>query len=238
MSWDPRTEKVEVHYKGFCNPWGHVWDNQGNEFETDGAGFQGLTWCIPGAMYFTYENGRKIAPSISPGSYPKFASLEIIYSPHFPADWQGSFITCDFRAHRIVHFGLNDLRKNDPPKSGFITQELPDLVRTTDVSFRPIDVRLGPDGALYVADWSNPVINHGEVDFRDPRRDHTSGRIWRITRKGAPLEPWGERKPGPVVTAPPLAPVAQRIVSDDPRTRLLAMRELARTQTVEVPTSC
>jgi putative heme-binding domain-containing protein len=184
-------------------------------------------------MYFTYENGRKIAPSISPGSYPKFASLEIIQSPHFPADWQGSFITCDFRAHRIVHFGINDLTKNDPPKSGFITQELPDLVRTTDVSFRPIDVRLGPDGALYVADWSNPVINHGEVDFRDPRRDHTSGRIWKITHKGTPLQPWGARKPGPVVTAAPKAPAETRIADANPRTRLEAMRDLARTPTVE-----
>ena len=111
-------------------------------------------------------------------------------------------------------------------------------MRTTDVSFRPIDVRLGPDGALYVADWSNPVINHGEVDFRDPRRDHTSGRIWRITRKGGPLHPW----PGPnTPPAPDLAfalglPInrlTERIASDDPRTRLLAMRELARTPTVE-----
>ncbi len=190
MSWDPRTERVEVHYKGFCNPWGHVWDEHGEEFFTDGAGFQGVAWGIQGAQYFTYENARKICPSISPGSYPKFASLEIIRSPHFPADWQGSLITCDFRAHRLVHFGLNDLSQNTPPRSGYITTELPDLVRTSDLSFRPIDVQLGPDGALYVADWSNPVINHGEVDFRDPRRDHHQGRIWKITQQHVPLLPW------------------------------------------------
>ena len=165
MEWDPRTEKVEVQSKGFCNPWGHVWDQNGQQFITDGAGFQGITWAIPGGMFFTYENARKICPSISPGSYPKFCSLERIQSPHFPQDWQGSMITCDFRAHRIVHFAVNDLSKGDPAQSGYITKELPDLVRTSDVSFRPIDVRLGPDGALYVADWSNPVINHGEVDF-------------------------------------------------------------------------
>jgi putative heme-binding domain-containing protein len=191
ISWDPRTEKVEVHFKGFCNPWGHVWDDHGQSFITDGAGFQGVTWGIPGAMYFTYEHGQKLCPSVSPGSYPKFCSLEIIQSPHFPADWQGSLITCDFRAHRIVHFGLNDLSlAKENPTSGYITVEQPDLVRTSDLSFRPIDVRLGPDGALYVADWSNPVINHGEVDFRDPRRDHHMGRVWKITRKDAPLEKW------------------------------------------------
>src|SRR5882762_5302462 len=63
---------------------------------------------------------------------------------------------------------------------------MPDLVRTTDVAFRPIDVKLGPDGALYIADWSNPIIQHGEVDFRDPRRDRVHGRIWRVTCKGRP----------------------------------------------------
>ena len=46
---------------------------------------------------------------------------------------------------------------------------------------------MGPDGAIYIADWYNPIIQHGEVDFRDPRRDHTRGRIWRVTAKGRPL---------------------------------------------------
>ena len=46
---------------------------------------------------------------------------------------------------------------------------------------------MGPDGAIYIADWYNPIIQHGEVDFRDPRRDVTHGRIWRVTAKGRPL---------------------------------------------------
>ena len=48
---------------------------------------------------------------------------------------------------------------------------------------------MGPDGALYIADWYNPIIQHGEVDFRDPRRDHDHGRIWRVAAKGRPLVP-------------------------------------------------
>ncbi|HEV7866528.1 MAG TPA: hypothetical protein VGO90_02525, partial [Chthoniobacteraceae bacterium] len=191
FAYDPRTERVEVLFKGFCNPWGHAWDQWGQSFLTDGAGFQGITWGIPGAMYFTYENGRKIAPSISPGNYPKFCGLELIHSPHFPAEWQGNAITCDFRAHRIVRFAIEDLSLDkENPRSGYVTKEQPDLLRTSDVSFRPIDVKHGPDGALYIADWSNPVINHGEVDFRDPRRDKHMGRIWRVTKKDAPLVKW------------------------------------------------
>ena len=61
--------------------------------------------------------------------------------------------------------------------------------RKSHVAFRPIDVKMGPDGALDIADWYNPIIQHGEVDFRDPRRDHTHGRIWRVTAKNRPLVP-------------------------------------------------
>jgi putative heme-binding domain-containing protein len=217
LAWDPRTEKVEVFCKGLWNTWGHQFDKWGQSFQTDGAGSTGITWSYPGATFAAFEGSRRTMPSISPGSYPKFAGLELVYSPHFPADWQGNAITCDFRAHRIVRFGITDLAaavdketrgqgdkgKAPPlppspsplvppssPSAGYVTSEQPDLVRTSDVSFRPIDVKLGPDGALYIADWSNPVINHGEVDFRDPRRDHTHGRIWRITKKDAPVVKW------------------------------------------------
>lgn len=233
LAYDPRTERTEVHAKGWCNPWGHAWDEWGQEFVTDGAGGQGISWLIPGAMYFTYENARRICPSISPGSYPKFCGLELVRSPLFPADWQGNAITCDFRAHRIVRFQINDL---GPEKSGYVTKELPAPVTTTDATFRPIDVKHGPDGALYIADWTNPIINHGEVDFRDPRRDHVNGRIWRLAPKGkAPLA-WNSHS-----TAPPEAMPKGRKISEarglirDPhsRVRLEAMRALSRIPTAE-----
>jgi glucose/arabinose dehydrogenase len=178
--FNPSTYRLEVFTKGGCNPWGHAWDDYGNSFFTDGAGFQGVSYCVPGAMYFTYAGARRELQSISPGSYPKFAGLEVVRSPQFPEDWQGDFITCDFRAHRVVHF------KYSEAGAGFQTKEMPDLLRSTNVTFRPIDVKFGPDGALYVADWSNPIIQHGEVDFRDPRRDKEHGRVWRVTAKGRP----------------------------------------------------
>ncbi|MES2657611.1 MAG: PVC-type heme-binding CxxCH protein [Verrucomicrobiota bacterium] len=181
MRFDPRAGKLETVFYGWLNAWGHQFDRFGQSFVTDGAGVGGINWGVPGAMYTTYANAPKVLDSVSPGSYPKFAGLEIIESPHFPADWQGNLITCDFRAHRIVRFGLAD------QGAGYAAQEIGDLVRTDDVNFRPIDVKTGPDGALYIADWSNPIINHGEVDFRDPRRDREHGRIWRVTKKGGAL---------------------------------------------------
>jgi putative heme-binding domain-containing protein len=178
----PPTMELGIFLRGFCNPWGHQFDAFGQSFVTDGAGSSGLNYGLPGATFFTYANMRRELKSISPGSYPKFCGLEIIRSPHFPPEWQGNAITCDFRAHRVVRFAIEE------SGAGFAAREVADVLRSTNVTFRPIDAKLGPDGALYLADWSNPIIQHGEVDFRDPRRDHEHGRIWRITVKGRPLD--------------------------------------------------
>ncbi len=180
--FDPRDEKMEILYRGWVNAWGHQFDEFGQSFVTDGAGFNGVSWAVPGATYRTLAPARRELASVSPGAYPKFSGIEIIRSAAFPDDWQGDIITSDFRAHRVVRFKISE------QGSSFITREMPDVMRTTDSTFRPLDTKLGPDGALYIADWSNPIIQHGEVDFRDPRRDKGHGRIWRITAKGrAPL---------------------------------------------------
>lgn len=177
--FNPDTWAFDIFTKGGCNPWGHHWDQYGNQFFTDGAGFKGVYHAMEGGTYFTYSDMRREGESISPGAYPKFCSLEVVRSPAFPEAWQGQLVTCDFRAHRLVRFALREVG------STFETVEQPDLLRSTNVTFRPIDLRFGPDGALYVADWSNPIIQHGEVDFRDPRRDKEHGRIWRIRGKAA-----------------------------------------------------
>jgi len=171
---------MEIPFRGWINAWGHQFDEYGQSFVTDGAGSTGISWAVPGATYFTLAPFRRALQSVSTGRFPKFCGIEIIRSAHFPDDWQGDVITCDFRAHRVVHFKFSE------QAAGFTTKEMPELIRTTDETFRPIDAKLGPDGALYIADWSNPIIQHHAVDFRDPRRDKEHGRIWRITAKGRP----------------------------------------------------
>ncbi|MFM2199367.1 MAG: hypothetical protein RLZZ505_2799 [Verrucomicrobiota bacterium] len=179
--FDSRKVSLQHGFYGLWNSWGHQFDKYGQSFLTDGAGGTGINWGMPGATYEAFAGAEKILGGVSPGRYPKFCGLEIIESSHFPADWQGNMITCDFRAHRIARFSITD------QGAGYVTQQLGDLLRTDSVNFRPIDVKLGPDGALYIADWSNPIINHGEVDFRDPRRDREHGRIWRVAKKDSPL---------------------------------------------------
>lgn len=180
--YEPSTVKLNVYCRGQVNPWGIAWDNWGQTFETDGAGGEGIVFAFPGSAFQSAVGYDKVLPGMNPGS-PKYASLEIVTSRAMPADWQGTFLTNDFRANRICHFRLTD------SGSGFVSRQLPDFITTPDRDFRPVDIKMGPDGAIYIADWYNPIIQHGEVDFRDPRRDHVHGRIWRVTYRGmAPLK--------------------------------------------------
>ena len=177
--YNPSSMRMEILFRGLWNSWGHQFDAYGQSFLTDGAGFAGIGYAFPGAAFNPAPKTRRVMELISPGNYPKFASLEIVYGDTYPAEWQGSIVTCDFRANRVTRFSVSE------NGAGFVTKQEDDLLRTAASTFRPIDVKQGPDGALYIADWSNPIINHGEVDFRDERRDRWHGRIWRVAWKGA-----------------------------------------------------
>ncbi len=176
----PETMQLEVFARGWVNPWGHEFDRWGQSFVTDGAGGEGINYAFPGACFTTAADAPRILNGFNPGS-PKDCSIEILSGRQMPESWRGNIITNDFRAHRVCRYVVTD------DGSAYSSKEMPELIKTNHPAFRPIDCKMGPDGALYIADWYNPIIQHGEVDFRDPRRDHTHGRIWRVTAKGRPL---------------------------------------------------
>jgi len=178
--YDPQTLRLNIFAKGLINPWGHRFGRWGQSFLTDGAGREGINYAFPGATFTSWAGSEKIIHGLNPGQ-PKESGLEVVSGRHLPKKWQGNLITNDFRANRINRFVLTE------QGSGYTSKQADDILWSDDVAFRPVDVSVGPDGALYVLDWYNPIIQHGEVDFRDPRRDHQHGRIWRITAKDEPL---------------------------------------------------
>lgn len=182
--YNTATNDLSVFARGWINAWGHAFDKYGQSFVTDGAGGEGINHVVPGAYYATAQgpHASRILHGLNPGS-PKYCGLEIVSGRHFPDDWQGNLITNDFRGHRVCRFVLSE------DGSTYSSREMPELIKSNHPAFRPIDVKMGPDGAIYIADWYNPIIQHGEVDFRDPRRDKTHGRIWRVTAKNRPLVP-------------------------------------------------
>ncbi len=179
-SFRPEIEHLEVFSRGLVNPWGEAFDQWGQAFATDGAGGSGMNYIFPESAHMTAVGASKVIPGLNNGT-PKNTAAEVIYSSHFPKDWQGSVITNDYRANRTVRYEIK------PLKSGYQSKEVQTVLQSDHRSYRPVDSKIGPDGALYVVDWYNPIIAHGEVDFHHPSRDRLHGRIWKLTKKGQPL---------------------------------------------------
>jgi putative heme-binding domain-containing protein len=220
----PETGQLELFCRGQVNPWGHVIDKWGQSFTSDGAYSEGINYAFPGATFFWAKEDDwtkdypRILKGLNPGQ-PKHAGIEIISGRHFPDDWQGTMALPDFRGNRINRFVVTD------NGSGYLSKQVEDVIKTTHRSFRPVDLKMGPDGALYIADWYNPIIQHGEVDFRDARRDHTHGRIWRLAWKNRPLVP------RPKIAGASIDELAGMLKAPEDWTRFFVKREMRERRT-------
>lgn len=203
----PRSRKLEAYPTGMpLNPWGTAFTKDGQPIMVAGAA--GMFWARPmeievpelprvgaspstnketeGLPYFLL--GRFMLPHsgqiIKTDGLRKFCGVDIVGNAHWPTEMQEEIITGGFFENAIYRHKLRD----DPEApSGFEAIEQPPLITSSSVAFRPVDVRFGPEGALYIADWYDPIIGHYQASFRHPNRDKKHGRIWRMTAKGKSL---------------------------------------------------
>ncbi len=196
----PRELRLEGFFGGGmagANCWGVAFDDFGQVFHKSGDRPHGY-WTVPGMVRgasptgssstrdanASYANTPEQYHSVGPlfDTSPKTTALDIIGTRALPDDIQGCALIGGY-------FGaLVELHRFQDAGSGFKTTQLPRLVKSTDNAFRPVDVSGGPDGAIYLADWYNPVIGHYQASYADPQRDRTHGRIWRVSAKGrAPI---------------------------------------------------
>jgi glucose/arabinose dehydrogenase/lysophospholipase L1-like esterase len=181
--WEPRTKKFDVFVSyGFANPWGHYIDRFGQNFVADASG---------GANYYgTAFSGQVIYPQkhggmkqFFPTQWRPTCGCELVYNRHFPDDTQGDYLlNNDIGFQGILRYRVKE------DGSGFSGTPVEPLLKSSDPNFRPVALQFGPDGALYVVDWFNPLVGHMQHSLRDPNRDHTRGRIWRITYPSRPLQ--------------------------------------------------
>lgn len=191
--FDPTRQKVETFISyNFANPWGHCWDRWGQNFVADasgGANYFGTAFSLRtknyegeddfGPFKFVY---RKQMEQFFKKRVRPTAGCEIVSSRHFPPEAQGNYLLNNCIGFQGV---LQHTVKEDG--SGFVGEEIEPILFSSDRNFRPTDLQFGPDGALYVVDWFNPLIGHMQHNLRDPNRDHSHGRIWRVTYPDRPL---------------------------------------------------
>ena len=180
--FEPLTHRFETYVSyGFANPHGHVFDKWGQDFVTDGTGNVNY--------YGTGFSGHVDFPNKHKGYQPYFhqryrpcPGTAIISSPVFPEDMQGNLM--DLNVIGFQGIGQYKISEKD---SGFVGTEVEPIIQSDDPNFRPVAAAIGPDGAIYFLDWQNPLIGHLQHHLRDPNRNHTHGRIYRIAYEGRPL---------------------------------------------------
>ena len=173
--------RVEHTTHGRINPFGLAYDELGYLYSTD-CHTSPLYQLIRGADYTQWgkEEGMGFAPDMKPLENEATALAGIAYyaDVKFPAEFQSNFYIGDAVASRVYRNSYSF--KGSSP----VGKKEGDFVLSEDPWFRPVDVKLGPDGALYIADFYNSIIGHYEVPLNHPKRDKIRGRIWRITYKG------------------------------------------------------
>ena len=193
---DPRTMKLR-HYvtPGYGNPWCYVYDGWGQGIVGDGTTAQ-QHWDSPlSGEQFSGRRGLKTVFD-QEGMRPVVGS-ELLFSRQFPDEVQGEFIdACVINMNGMPRFEVGDdgsgytgerLKKTVKDGHGEEKKVPDDFLVSTDHNFRPVNPQIGPDGALYFGDWCNALIGHMQYSQRDPNRDHTHGRIYRMVYKGKPL---------------------------------------------------
>ncbi len=180
--YEPRTHRVERYIPyGFANPHGHVFDRWGQDFMTDGTGNVNY-YALPFSGHVVHpDKHRAYFPFFQQRSRPA-AATEILSSSHFPEENQGNYLIANVIGFQgIFQYEIHD------DGSGFSATETDPILFSADGNFRPVDLEIGPDGALYLLDWQNPLIGHMQHHLRDPSRDHDHGRVYRVTATGREL---------------------------------------------------
>lgn len=179
--YNPATDDFEVFAEGGGNTFSF-------EFDAKGRAFSGTNFGDTRGMYYPQGSAGikgwgKHGPLMNPYSFgwfehmahtgfqPRFTQTMCIYEGGAIPQLEGFLISPMSLMNRVM------AAKMSRDTSTYRTDDIDPLVTTDDRWFRPVDTKVGPDGAIYMADWYDSRLTH--VDPRDTW-DHDHGRIYRL----------------------------------------------------------
>ena len=199
--YHPVTKEFDVVCRGTTNSWGHDWDSNGQLFFINSV--IGHLWhAVPGARYrrmygnhfdkFLYElipqtadhfhwdqgnehwadlkkKGMTLTTDAAGGGHAH-CGMMIYGADNWPEEYRGRVFTLNLHGRRINQDTL--YRQG----ASYAASHADDFMLTRDLWFRGIDLTYGPDGGVFVLDWSDI----GECHESDGIH-RTSGRIFKIT---------------------------------------------------------
>ena len=203
----PVRKEFEVVVNGTTNPWGHDWDDHGQLFFINSV--IGHLWhVVPGAHYermyghdfnphlyelipqtadhYHWDRREKWSElkrlglsesSSKAGGGHVHSGLMVYLGDNWPEEYRNDVFAVNYHGRRVNRDRLE--RRG----AGYTATHRPDPVQVGDVWFRGLDLIYGPDGGVYLSDWSDV----GECHDSDGVH-RTSGRIYKITY-GDPAAP-------------------------------------------------
>jgi len=180
--YHPDTKVFEIYSEGGGNTFSLEIDEKGRVFSgTNNGSTRGMHYTQGG---YAKKSWGKHGPLTNPyafgyfehmrhrGQNERFTQAFAIYDGGtFPKQFDHAVIAANALHNRVWASRLL------PDTSTFRTEDIAPLVLTQDRWFRPVDCKVGPDGAVYLADWYDSRLTH--VDPRD-NWHKSSGRIYRL----------------------------------------------------------
>ena len=193
----PVTKAFEVVAWGTTNPWGLDWDARGELFITNCV-IKHAFHMVPGGHYermfgqdvvpgvvtlmdspadhihwgggaWTDSRGGQGAHDVAGGGHAHAGAM-IYQGDNWPAEYRGRLYTSNIHGNRINQDQI------ERAGSGFVIKHRPDLFRANDPWFRGLELRSGPDGGVFVTDWSDTGECHNYKAV-----DRSNGRIYKVT---------------------------------------------------------
>jgi putative membrane-bound dehydrogenase-like protein len=130
------------------------------------------------------------------GGFTSAAGHSFYSARSYPKEYWNSVAFVSEPTGHVVHIAR--IEKNG---AGFVEKDGWNLFASADEWVAPVDAKVGPDGAVWILDWYNFIVQHNPTPtaerggftgvtgkgnaYENPLRDKSHGRIWRVVSRQA-----------------------------------------------------